>query len=69
MAIWIPEQLKKARTEMGLTQMEMASRLGVEKGSVSNWERGVNGPDGSKLADLCKLTGKPAGYFYRGRKI
>lgn len=39
------QQMKTLRTQSGLTQQQMADRLGVTRQSVSNWERGANLPD------------------------
>lgn len=32
------ERIKRARTAAGLTQVELAKRVGVSKGAVSQWE-------------------------------
>lgn len=48
--------IQSSRKELGLTQAEMAERLGVSPQSVSNWERGESIPDVSLLPDLaCML--------------
>lgn len=55
--------IKAVRKKMGLTQDELAHKLGVSWGTVARWEAGKNKP--SKLArraleDLLKETeGKP----------
>jgi len=44
--------IREHRTEMKLTQAELAERLGVSPQSVSNWERGETLPDIALLPDL-----------------
>ena len=52
----IGQFIQSSRKELGLTQAEMAERLGVSPQSVSNWERGESIPDVSLLPDLaCML--------------
>ena len=35
-----PEQLKKARQALGLTQEQLADEIGASLASVRNWEQG-----------------------------
>ena len=48
------ERFKQLREESGLTQEELARRLGVSKGTVGNYEAGTRTP--RKLADLNSLA-------------
>ena len=38
----IGQFIKKCRKEQGLTQEQLAEKLGVSKNAVSKWERGVS---------------------------
>lgn len=51
----LPARLRSARRAAGLTQEEVARRLGVHVQSVSNWERGLNAPEEARLALLAQL--------------
>lgn len=42
------------RKELGLTQKELAEKIGVTDKSVSKWERGDGLPDVSRLSPLCE---------------
>ena len=44
--------LQTERRRMGLTQSDLAQKLGVSPQAVSNWERGETFPDVSALPDL-----------------
>ncbi len=52
----VGQRLEKARTNAGLTQRELATRLGVSQGLVSHWERGSNVPGRDLAWKLYKLT-------------
>lgn len=49
------QKLKKHRKDRGITQNELAERLGVTAQSVSKWERGESLPDIAHLSDLAGL--------------
>lgn len=35
---------QKIRKDLDLTQVQLAKRLGVTQGAISNWERGISAP-------------------------
>ena len=37
--------IRRLRRELGLTQLQLAGRLGVSDKAVSKWERGLGSPD------------------------
>lgn len=47
--------IRKYRKELGLTQEEMAARLGVTAPAVNKWEKGHTLPDVSLLAPIARL--------------
>ena len=51
----IGEVIRKYRKEKGLTQEEMAGRLGVSAPAVNKWENNVSLPDVSLLAPIARL--------------
>jgi transcriptional regulator with XRE-family HTH domain len=52
----LAEYLKKARTNAGLSQKEVAAILGYKSSQfVSNWERGLSSPPVTTLRRLCSL--------------
>lgn len=49
--------LRSARERKGMTQQQMASKLYVNRSSVSNWESGRRLPDAELLVRISKLLG------------
>lgn len=46
------EQLRKIRTDRGLTQEQVASRLNVSRQTISNWENNKNLPDLEMVVEI-----------------
>ena len=57
------------RKEKGMTQQELASRLGVTDRAVSNWENGRRMPDVSLLKPLADILGISVNELFVGEKI
>lgn len=57
MNVEIADRLIKLRKEKGLSQEELADRLGVSRQAVSKWERAAASPDTDNLITLAKLYG------------
>ena len=51
------EQIKKYRTEMNISQEELAEKIYVTRQSISNWENGKTYPDIHSLLLLSSLFG------------
>ena len=51
----IGKYIADKRKAMGLTQVELADKLGMSNKSVSKWERGVCLPDVSLYSELCTI--------------
>ena len=49
--------LKAARVNAGMTQKDVAQRLGVTKATIVNWEKHDNRLSFDKLNKLCSLYG------------
>lgn len=57
------DQLKRAREEAGLSQMEVAGRLKQPQSYVSKCERGERRVDVVELSRFASLYKKPLRYF------
>ena len=54
------ERLKAARERMGLTQQQVADRMGVVKSTYCGYETGKRQPDPAKLQALARVLHTPA---------
>lgn len=57
------------RKALGLTQRELAEKLGMSDKSVSKWERGVCLPDVSVYRELCDILGITLNEFFAGEDL
>lgn len=55
----IGEQIKTARKAKGVSQEELAVRLGVVRQTVSKWENGMSVPDADVLIQIAELLDVP----------
>ena len=53
----IGEFISEKRKEKGMTQAELAEKLGITDRAVSKWERGKSLPDASIMLELCSILG------------
>ena len=51
----LSEQIRKYRTELGLSQEQLADMIYVTRQTVSNWESGKSSPDIHSLLMMCVL--------------
>lgn len=58
------ERIRRARRDMDITQGELASRLGISQGVVSNVETGISTIDAPDLPRWAATLSKPIMYFY-----
>jgi transcriptional regulator with XRE-family HTH domain len=57
------EQLKAARLEVGLTQVQVAQKLKRPQSYISKIERGERRVDVTELAEIAEIYKKPINYF------
>lgn len=50
-------QTRKLRKKLGMTQSELAQKIGVTFGTVSIWERGLRMPEWTTLQKMSELFG------------
>ena len=67
-ALYTGKVIAECRKELGLTQKELADKLGVTDKAVSRWENGKTLPDYTVLDSLCKALGISVNEFYYGEK-
>jgi len=57
------------RKDCGLTQVQLAEKLGMSDKSVSKWERGICLPDVSVYTELCGILGISLNEFLAGEDL
>ncbi len=50
-------KIKELREELGVSQNELASRVGVGQSTVAMWENNTNLPRADKLPEIAKVLG------------
>lgn len=61
----IGTRIKERREELGITQVELASRLGITKGAVGNYETDANSPKASTMYKIFDILKCDANYLYQ----
>lgn len=61
--------IAECRREKGLTQFQLAERLGLTNRAVSKWETGKCCPDASLMLELCGILGITVNELLSGEKI
>jgi transcriptional regulator with XRE-family HTH domain len=59
----IGKMIQKAREDAGLSQEELASRLGCTQAALSNYELGKRRLYLANIEQIAKVLNKPLGYF------
>ena len=68
MNIEIANRLYQYRKSMGISQEELAARIGVSRQAVSKWERAEASPDTDNLIELSKIYGVSLDEMLRGEE-
>lgn len=61
------ERIKKARLQLGLTQRQLALKVGVDQMTVSKWERGTPPSDLNRVK-LAEAVGVHPNWFLLGEE-
>ena len=51
------ENFKDARTRAGLTQQQIADKLGLDHTAIAQYERGISTPNFKNLSKICEMLG------------
>ena len=62
------EMIRRRRTELGMNQAELASRVGVSRNTVAGWETNHSRPDLGTLPALCKTLNISLNAFFGTEK-
>ena len=67
--IKIGKFIAEQRRNVGLTQMQLAEKLGITDKAISKWERGLAMPDTSIMLELCGILKINVNELLSGEKI
>src|SRR5262245_61511166 len=56
-AEWFAGRLRELRCEAGLTQEQLAEKVGVKRGAIARWESGTREPSWSNVVALARALG------------
>lgn len=66
--VTVGRRIRVARGALGLTQKDLAFRVGIDPMSVSRWERGRVLPSLSSLAMVAEALERDVDWFYTERE-
>lgn len=61
--------IKQLRKEKGLTQKDLAERLGITDKAISKWERGLSSPDIAPLEELSQILDITVLELIKGKRL
>ena len=65
MEIGIGNRIKEARLSLGLTQEELAEKIGVTKGAIANYEKNTSHPKEPIMYALIEALGVDANFLFQ----
>lgn len=69
MSIKQGEYLKQLRSEKGLSQEQLAEKIGLSRQSISKWEQGLSTPDVDNFVKLAEIYNVPIESLLKGEPI
>lgn len=60
-------QVKELRRHLGLTQKDLAAKLGIAKKIVADWEQGAQEPSARRYVELAKMAERDQALWFLGR--
>jgi transcriptional regulator with XRE-family HTH domain len=64
--LFVAQRVKKRRVTLGITQHDVAYKLGVSAAQLQKYENGINRISASRLFQLAKTLEVEVSYFYEG---
>lgn len=69
MSIKQGEYLKQLRNEKGLSQEQLAEKIGLSRQSISKWEQGLSTPDVDNFVKLAEIYNVPIEALLKGEPV
>lgn len=64
MSLNFASTIRDARKVLGLTQKQLAHKLGVQNTTISNWEKSLSKPGPDMIERLCQVLGIQPGALF-----
>ena len=64
----IADRIRQLREQYGMTQTELAKKLGITRSSVNAWEMGISVPSTQYIIELSQLFGVTTDYLLLNEK-
>lgn len=65
----IGQHIKEARLKAGITQAELANKLGIAYQSIGQWERGLRTPKIETLRKIAEVLGMDVNWLMNGQTL
>jgi len=65
----IATNIRRWRTDRGMTQKQLADAVGVDQSNISSFERGIAAPSINTLADLANVLEIPPDLLLRAEEL
>ena len=62
----VGERIRSRRAELGMTQHDLATLLGISYQQVQKYETGANRVSAGRLYEMARQLGSPVGFFFEG---
>ena len=63
MILFIADRIKTLREKNGMTQTQLAKRLGISRSAVNSWEMSLSTPSSIYLVELSRIFGVSTDYL------
>ena len=63
MILFIADRIKSLREKSGMTQTQLARRLGISRSAVNSWEMSLSTPSSIYLVELSRIFGVSTDYL------
>ena len=64
--VYVGQRVRQARWMSGVTQQQLADRVGVRFQQIQKYETGANRISSSRLWDIAAVLGVPVAFFFEG---
>lgn len=62
----VGKRIRHRRWMIGMTQQQLADRVGIKFQQIQKYETGMNRVSASRLWDIAETLGVPIGFFFEG---